>query len=125
MELIVAMNLGEELQKSIDDSGALLRSGFPGWLRLFVKRDVAAITIGRRVYVGASVERDGLERLLRHEIEHVRQIGRLGSARFYVRYGFEYLRNRLAGMNSYEAYRSVSLEREAFAAEELNTNLDV
>jgi hypothetical protein len=119
------MNPGEELQKAIDDSRAMLRSGFPGWLRPFVLRDVAAITIGRRVYVSASVAQDGLERLLRHEIEHVRQISRLGFARFYVRYGFEYVRNRLAGMKSYEAYRSISFEREAFAAEEQHRNLDV
>ena len=119
------MNVSEELQQAIDDSRARLRSGFPLWLRPFLIRDVGAITIGRHIYVKATFGEDGLERLLRHEIEHVRQINRLGFVRFYIRYGVEYARNRLAGMKSYEAYRSISFERDALAAEQVHTNLDV
>ncbi len=75
--------------------------------------------------MNASIPTEGLERLLRHEIEHVRQINRVGFIWFYTRFGLEYMRNRRAGMESYDAYRNVSFERDAFAAEEAHTNLDV
>lgn len=88
-------------------------------------RGVAAITIGRRIYVNASIAPEGLERLLCHEIEHVRQINRVGFIRFYTRFGLEYVRNRRAGMKSYDAYRNISFEIDAFAGEEAHSNLDV
>src|SRR2546430_2323559 len=58
-----------------------------------------------------------LEPLLRHEYAHVRQIERRGVVRFYVRYAVEYAMNRLRGMRHDTAYRAISFEREAFAAE--------
>lgn len=119
------MNLSEALQAAVADSRARIRFGFPIWLRPFVMRGVVAITIGRRIYVSASVPNVTLERLLRHELVHVRQIAEIGFIAFYVRYGLEYLRNVRAGMKSYDAYRNVSFEREAFLAEEVHTNLDV
>lgn len=120
-----AMDVNQELQRAIEESRARIRIGFPMWLRPFVMRGVVAITIGRRIYVNASIARESFERLLRHELVHVRQIDEIGFFRFYFRYGLEYLRNVRAGMKSYEAYRNVSFEREAFLAEEVHTNLDV
>jgi hypothetical protein len=119
------MKLTDEVQRALDDSGARVRFRFPLWLRPVVMRDIAAITVGRRIYVDASIAPEALERLLRHEIEHVRQISKVGFLRFYLRYGLEYVRNRRAGMKPWDAYRNVSFEREAFAAEDVHTNLDV
>ena len=83
----------------------------------FLARGVAAITIGRRIWVRAGACSDAL---LRHELEHVRQMGELGLIRFLCRYLGEYVRNRLSGMSSDAAYRNISFEREAFAAETYN-----
>ena len=55
--------------------------------------------------------------LLRHELVHVRQAGELGVARFLWRYVAEYVRNRRRGMSHDAAYRAISFEAEAFAAE--------
>jgi hypothetical protein len=92
---------------------AIVRVGYPWWLRLFVHRNVAAITLGRRIYVAEEAS----ETILRHEMVHVRQAGELGLARFLWRYVAEYLKNRRRGMAHDEAYRAISFEVEAFAAE--------
>jgi hypothetical protein len=92
---------------------AIVRVGYPWWLRPFVLRNVAAITLGRRIYVAE----EATEAILRHEMVHVRQAGELGLARFLWRYVAEYLRNRRRGMRHDEAYRAISFEVEAFAAE--------
>ena len=91
--------------------------GFPWWMRPFLMRGVAAITIGRRVWVRPDAYSDGL---LRHELAHVRQMRELGVLRFLWRYLGEYVRNRLNGMSADDAYRNISFEREAFAAETYN-----
>ncbi len=52
-------------------------------------------------------------RLLAHELTHVRQYGRSGSAIFLGRYVGEYLGRRLAGARHAQAYRELSFEREA------------
>jgi hypothetical protein len=80
-------------------------------------KNVAAITLGRRIWVAPGVEGEALERLLRHETIHVRQMLVLGLPRFLCRYLGEYVRNRWQGLPPDEAYRRISLEREAFAAE--------
>jgi Domain of unknown function (DUF4157) len=54
--------------------------------------------------------------LLAHELVHVRQYRRLGTAAFLGHYVGEYLRGRLAGASHAEAYRAISFEREAEAA---------
>ena len=92
---------------------------FPFWLRPFLQRRVIAITLGRRIYVSAQVTGGELERLLRHELKHVEQVNRLGILRFYWRYVREYIALRRSGLKSFEAYRQVSFEQEAAAAEEL------
>ena len=94
-------------------SPAIVRIGYPWWLRPFVHRNVAAITLGRRIYIAE----ESSEAILRHELAHVRQAGELGLARFLWRYIAEYLRNRRRGMTHDEAYRAISFEAEAFAAE--------
>ena len=85
---------------------------------MFLFRGVAAITLGRRIYVAAGIAGPPLERLLRHELAHVAQIARHGLLMFYWRYVAEYVRHRRAGLSSIEAYRSISFEKEALAAEE-------
>jgi Domain of unknown function (DUF4157) len=92
----------------------IIRTGFPWWLRPFVHRNVVAITLGRRIYLAREGASDAL---LRHELVHVRQAGELGLPRFLWRYVAEYLRNRWRGMAHEEAYRAISFEAEAFAAE--------
>jgi hypothetical protein len=107
----------------LDEDRAIVKVGFPWWMRPFLMRGVAAITIGRRIWVDvgrASARPDGLKSVLRHETVHVRQMRDLGLIRFGWRYIREYFRNRLSGMSSDDAYRNISFEREAFAAETYN-----
>src|SRR4051794_26673223 len=92
---------------------AIVHVGYPWWLRLFVPRNVAAITLGRRIYVAE----EATDAILRHELVHVRQAGELGLARFLWRYIAEYLRNRRRGMTHDVAYRAISFEVEAFTTE--------
>jgi hypothetical protein len=93
---------------------AIVRVGYPWWLRLFLHRRTIAITIGRRIWVAEGYASDAL---LRHELVHVRQAGELGVLRFLWRYAAEYVRNRRRGMTHDDAYRAISFEAEAFAAE--------
>ena len=51
---------------------------------------------------------------------HVRQYARLGTAAFLGRYVGEYLGRRRDGSPHAQAYRSISLEEEAAAAEGIN-----
>ncbi|HSP16854.1 MAG TPA: DUF4157 domain-containing protein [Thermoanaerobaculia bacterium] len=90
---------------------------FPWWLRPFLTRGVIAITLGRRIYLSGVIAEGELERLLRHELTHVRQIARLGVIRFYWLYAAEYVSLRRRGMSPAEAYRNLSFEVEALAAE--------
>lgn len=93
----------------------MVRIGFPWWLRPFLGRDVAAITLGRRVWISARA-RD-VERLVRHELVHVRQMAEEGVLRFLWRYLRHYARNRWRGMSHRQAYLAIPYEVEAFAAE--------
>ncbi|MEA2344608.1 MAG: hypothetical protein QOF63_2777 [Thermoanaerobaculia bacterium] len=95
-------------------SEAIVRVGYPWWLRPFLHRRTIAITLGRRIYVADGHASDAL---LRHELVHVRQAGELGVLRFLWRYAAEYLRYRRRGMTHDEAYRAISFDAEAFAAE--------
>ena len=79
-------------------------------------RGVAAITLGRTIFVREGVEIT--ERLVRHELAHVRQVRRLGLPRFLWRYVREYLALRCRGASSSEAYARISFEVKACAAEE-------
>jgi hypothetical protein len=55
----------------------------------------------------------GNERLLRHELEHVRQWRELGMVGFLRRYLGAYLRWRLRAHSHWDAYRRIPLEIEA------------
>jgi hypothetical protein len=92
--------------------------GYPWWLRFFLMRDVVAITLGRRIYVRQAMAAAAFERLMRHELAHVRQVDRLGLWTFLWRYVVEFLRHwrRLRSVGA--AYSSISFEVEARAAEE-------
>src|SRR4051794_8260403 len=95
-----------------DEPRAIVRYGYPWWLRLFLFRGVSGITIGRRVYLAVADDRT-----LRHELVHVRQIARVGFFTFYWRWLSEYVANRSRGMPADEAYRRISFEKEAFEQE--------
>ena len=111
------MSLPDDLQQTINETRALIRFGYPWWLRPMLLRGVAGITLGRRVYLAEWAD---VERSLRHELVHVRQIARIGLLTFYWRWLREYVANRRSGMSSDEAYRRISFEEEAFAAETYN-----
>ena len=70
-----------------------------------------AITIGPVISVRRAAATD--PRLLRHELEHVRQWRRLGVVGFLRRYLGSYLRWRLRGYGHWAAYRRIPLEVEA------------
>jgi len=111
------MDLPPSLTAAVVASRARIRYAFPWWLRPFLFRGVSGITLGRRVYITAEVELGQVERLILHELEHVRQIARHGLVRFYSQYIMEYVRNRRRGLVPKEAYRAISFESEARAAE--------
>jgi hypothetical protein len=111
------MKLPLHMEEELVQARARLRIGYPWWLAPLLMHGVLGITLGRRIYLSASVAEERLERLLRHELAHVRQIERVGLLPFYWRYLVEYLRYRRAGLPSPEAYRRISFEREAEEAE--------
>jgi hypothetical protein len=71
----------------------------------------AAITIGSLVSVRRGHERD--ERLLRHELVHVRQWAELGFVGFLWLYLGAYVHWRVRGYGHWAAYRRIPLECEA------------
>ena len=109
------------MQKAIGDTRALVRLGYPWWLRPFMARNVIAITLGRRIYLNAAAATrsvDYLDRLLKHELAHVRQVNRHGLVGFLIRYVAEFLRHLWRTRSMDAAYRDISFEVEARAAEE-------
>ncbi|HUP49239.1 MAG TPA: hypothetical protein VNA04_10660 [Thermoanaerobaculia bacterium] len=111
-------NLTDDLRALAGAARARVRIGYPRWLRLLLWKGVAGITLGRRIYVASGLTQAQLERIIRHELAHVRQIARHGLIAFYWRYLVEYLRHRRRGLPAAAAYRSISFEEEALAAEE-------
>lgn len=106
------------IRAAIEDARARVRIGYPWWLRLFVARDVVAITLGRRIFVRTELAARSFERLLRHELEHVRQVNRLGLLRFLWRYLSEFVRHWIRLRSLPVAYAAISFEVEARRAEE-------
>jgi len=116
------MDLSPRLRDELAETGARLHARYPAWLRPFLWRDVIGITLGRRIYLAphvATLPPAQAERLIRHELAHVRQIQSLGLIRFLWQYGREYVRHRRAGMSSAAAYDAISFEEEARRAEGL------
>jgi len=104
------------MQKRIDDAGARVLIGYPPWLRVFLMRDVIAITLGRTIYV-RSVEKV-TDRLIIHELTHVRQQTKHGRIVFSWLYTTEFLKHWWRERDLSRAYRSISFEVEANAEEE-------
>ena len=109
--------MGDDRDALPNDRQAIVRIGFPWWLRPLLFRDTLAITLGRRIYIDRPLDPAAFEQLLRHELVHVRQAGELGLVRFLWKYCAEYLLHRWRGLGHDAAYRAISLEAEAFAAE--------
>lgn len=89
---------------------------------------IGALTLGRRVFVAPSMlsRENGLARmsgrLLAHEVAHVLQYERVGTARFLLRYLQEYFAGlwragNLDAGSRMGAYLDISFEREARTAE--------
>lgn len=57
------------------------------------------------------------EQMYNHEAIHHRQMLELLIIPFFCWYGYEYMVSRLKGLNHYNAYRSISFEKEAYAQE--------
>jgi Domain of unknown function (DUF4157) len=115
------VKLPEAVEELIRDTKAVVRIGYPWWLRPFLARDVIGITLGRRIYLNPKVSsrpNSYMERLLRHELAHVRQVNRHGLIGFLVRYVTEFLRHFVREKSVAAAYRKISFEVEAAAAEE-------
>lgn len=62
-----------------------------------------------------AVDDAAVRRLVVHELVHARQWRTLGTVGFLRRYLGEYLGHRLRGSGHTEAYRAISLEREAYS----------
>lgn len=77
----------------------------------------AAVTIGNTIYYAGS-PREVTMKLKRHEYTHVAQYEQLGYIGFFTIYFSEYITNRLKGQGHWEAYRNISLEKEAFEKQE-------
>lgn len=113
------MHLPPTLMTVIAESHAKVRIGYPWWLRPFLMRGVIAITLGRRIYIREAMASASFERLMKHELAHVRQVHRLGLLRFLWCYLSEYARHWRRLRNGQAAYAAISFEIEARAAEDL------
>lgn len=110
-------DFSEPIRRAIAENAAKIRFGYPWWLRLMLARDVIGIALGRRIYLRGDAPAASIERLLRHELVHVRQANRLGLPLFMVRYVLEFLRHWRRLRSIPRAYSSISFEIEARAAE--------
>ena len=81
------------------------------WVGGPVPPGAAAITIGPLISVRRRSA--GNERLLRHELVHVRQWRELGVPGFLRRYLGAYARLRVRGYGHWDAYRRIPLEAAA------------
>jgi hypothetical protein len=106
------------IQAAIEDARARVRIGYPWWLRPFLARDVVAVTLGRRIFVRTELAARSFERLMLHELEHVRQVNRLGLLPFLWRYLTEFARHWVRLRSLPAAYAAISFEVEARRAEE-------
>jgi hypothetical protein len=115
------MKLTAATEERIAEIGARVRLGYPWWLRPWLARDVIAITLGRTIYLStrmAARSEDYVEKLLRHELAHVRQVLALGLPRFLWRYTTEFLGHFRRLRSVQAAYAKISFEIEARAEEE-------
>lgn len=73
------------------------------------------MTLGRVILVLRDGDRSGQRTLLAHELVHVEQYAKLGTARFLWRYVGEYARNLWRLRSHRQAYRAITFEAEARA----------
>ena len=93
----------------------------PPWLQRVWGRGIAAITLGRKVYVRPEIlggDVGALGRLVVHELVHVRQWSDYGPVGFARRYLGRYLSARLRGLGHQSSYRTNPYETEAREAVE-------
>lgn len=97
-----------------------MRVGYPWWLRPWMSRTIVGITLGRRIYLRPGIDVMApmyFERLMRHELAHVRQVNRYGLLRFLTMYLSEFIVHAWQLRSFSRAYETISFEREATAAE--------
>jgi hypothetical protein len=82
--------------------------------------NIYAITL----YPFVFIRDEGDEITNNHESIHLAQQRELFVIPFYVLYVYEYLRNKIKGMNNDFAYRSISFEREAYSNQKNLTYLE-
>jgi hypothetical protein len=87
------------------------RDGYWLWRGGPVPPGADAVTVGSLIVIRRRSADSA--RLLRHELEHVRQWRRYGVAGFLVRYLGPYLRARARGYGHWGAYRRIPFEVEA------------
>lgn len=120
------MSLGPHLERAGLDRTTITRligpldferivvSPAPAVMRRLWPGPVAAMTLGRRIFLGEDNHSPTeLRRLLVHELVHARQWRQAGATRFLRRYVGDYLRGRLRGSGHAEAYRNIRYEAEA------------
>ena len=89
----------------------------------YTRDNIAAITRGKDIYFGPaqydphSNSSTGIG-LIGHENAHVQQYANYGDLGFVLKYGSDYLKNRLQGMDDQQAYWNIPFEREARSKEE-------
>lgn len=96
------------------DLTAVVVGPAPSWMRKLWRGPVAAMTLGRRVFLASDdVPTDVLRRVLIHELVHVRQWQQAGAIRFLFRYLTDYFRGRWHGLDHESAYHAIRYETEA------------
>lgn len=95
------------------------RDGYRLWVGGPVPPGAAGITLGRMVIVRRHAVG---ERLLRHELVHVRQFSERGRLRFLVSYVAHYVRWRSRGYSHRGAYRRIPHEIEAYWLERFGSD---
>ena len=107
--------LVESNLNGLDTEGVPVRLA-PWWVRIFWPKGISAMTPPWVIWVGPEVmawEPTRRAGLIVHELTHTAQWKRLGWGRFLYRYLADYLKGRRRGMSHRDAYRAISLEREA------------
>ena len=91
-----------------------MKTKYKHWLPKILKVD--GITLNETIYF-AIPEREVSIRLKKHEREHVKQYQESGVVCFLSKYLWEYIKNRIKGLNHYEAYYNISYEIKARKSE--------
>jgi len=87
------------------------RAGYRLWVGGPVPPGSAGITLGSLVIMRKDCSNP--ERLLAHELAHVRQFARLGWMGFLSQYLGSYFKSRFKGLSHHDAYWNIPLEIDA------------